>query len=107
MTRLSVRLLSMLVSDAGARQRIPSPPRLFIAAILPVMRSRIYPGQDEDGVFVPECPALPGCISQGNTRTEATENIQEAVEGYLKRLAKHGEPVPPGILEKVIEAGVG
>jgi antitoxin HicB len=46
---------------------------------------------------------LCGCVSQGRTRAEATENIREAIEGYLKNLRKHGDPVPPSILEEVIE----
>jgi len=37
--------------------------------------------QDEDGFFVAEVPALPGCLSQGKTREEALANIREAVEG--------------------------
>ncbi len=49
------------------------------------------------------CPTLPGCISQGQTRAEATANIREAIEDYLKSLKKHGDPVPPSILEEVIE----
>ena len=69
------------------------------------MRYRLYLEPDEDGVFVATCPTLPGCVSQGRTRTEAAENIREAIEGYLKSLKKHGDPVPPGILEEVIEAG--
>lgn len=67
------------------------------------MKYRVYLEQDEDGVFVAHCPALPGCISQGRTRSEATENIREAIEGYLKSLRKHDEPVPPGILEEIVE----
>ena len=67
------------------------------------MKYRVYLEQDEDGVFVASCPALPGCVSQGETRQEATENIQEAIEGYLKSLHKHGDAVPPGILEEIIE----
>lgn len=55
------------------------------------MRYRVYLKQDEDGIFVATCPALPGCVSQGSTRTEATENIREAIEGYLTSLRKHGE----------------
>lgn len=47
--------------------------------------------QDEDGVFVAECPDLPGCISQGKTHQEAEANIQEAIQGYLESLEKHGE----------------
>ena len=67
------------------------------------MKYRVYLEQDEDGVFVASCPALPGCVSQGETRREATENMQEAIEGYLKSLQKHGDPVPPSILEEIIE----
>jgi predicted RNase H-like HicB family nuclease len=67
------------------------------------MKYRTYLEQDEDGVFVATCPALPGCISQGKTRTEATANIKEAIEGYLKSLAKHKEPIPPSIHEEIIE----
>ena len=43
------------------------------------MKYRVFIEQDEDGVFVAEVPALPGCISQGNTRKEALRNIQEAI----------------------------
>ena len=70
------------------------------------MRYRVYLEQDEDGVFVADCPALPGCVSQGRTRAEATENIREAIEGYLKSLDKHGDPVPPSIFEEVIEVAI-
>ena len=68
-----------------------------------VMKYRVYLEQDEDGVFVATCPALPGCVSQGRTRTEAMEDIREAIEGYIQSLKKHGEPVPPSIMEEVIE----
>jgi len=71
------------------------------------MKYRVFLEQDEDGVFVATCPALPGCISQGNNRAEATENIREAIAGYLASLRKHGDPVPPSILEEVIEVGGG
>ena len=52
----------------------------------------IEPG--EDGWLVVECPALPGCISQGRTRAEALANIREAMEGYIETLVAHGDPVP-------------
>lgn len=48
----------------------------------------------EDGWIVAEVPALPGCISQGQTREEAIRNISDAVAGYLESLRKHGEPIP-------------
>ncbi len=43
----------------------------------------------EYGGFVAECPALPGCMSQGKTEGEALKNIQEAIQGYIKVLKKH------------------
>jgi antitoxin HicB len=70
------------------------------------MKYRIIIEQDEDGIFVAECPALPGCISQGKTRKEALENIQDAIKGYLESLKKHDEPVPPSIDEEIIEVAV-
>lgn len=69
------------------------------------MRYRVLIEQDEDGMFVAEVPVLPGCISQGNTRTEAVENIKEAIAAYMESLEKHNEPVPPSIHEEVVEVG--
>jgi len=37
----------------------------------------------EDGWIVAECPALPGCVSQGREEKEALENIREAIAGWL------------------------
>jgi predicted RNase H-like HicB family nuclease len=70
------------------------------------MKYRILIEQDEDGMFVAECPPLPGCISQGKTRTEAIDNIQDAIKGYLESLKKHNEPIPPSIEEEIIEVAV-
>jgi antitoxin HicB len=67
------------------------------------MRLRVTIEVDEDGIYVAECPSLPGCISQGRTRAEALANIKDAVQGYLASLKKHGEPIPPPISEDVIE----
>jgi len=67
------------------------------------MRYRIFIEQDEDGMFVAECPSLPGCISQGNTRKIAISNIHDAIKGYLESLKKHNEPIPPSIQEEIIE----
>ncbi len=67
------------------------------------IRFRVLIEQDEDGIFVVECPNLPGCISQGKTRAEALANIRDAIEGYLASLDKHGEPIPPPIGEEIIE----
>ena len=67
------------------------------------LRFRARVEQDEHGMFVVECPNLPGCISQGATRAEALANIRAAIEGYLASLEKHGEPIPPPIGEEIIE----
>lgn len=52
----------------------------------------VYPG--EDGYWVAEVPSLPGCISQGQTRDEAVENIREAIELYIEVLKEDGQPIP-------------
>ena len=67
------------------------------------MKYRVTIEQDEDGVFVAEVPALPGCITQGNTRQEAIDNAKEAIEVYLESLEAHGEPIPPSIHEEIVE----
>jgi predicted RNase H-like HicB family nuclease len=67
------------------------------------MKYRVIIEQDEDGTFIAEVPALPGCISQGKTRHEALANIQEAMQAYIESLKKHNEPVPPPITEELVE----
>ena len=52
----------------------------------------IYPG--EDGFWVAECPSLPGCVSQGESRDQAIVNIREAIEGYILALQDDRLPVP-------------
>ena len=69
----------------------------------PRMRYRVLIDQDEDGYFVAEVPALPGCVSQGDTRQEAIDNIGEVIAGYLESLAEHDEPIPPSIHEEIVE----
>ena len=70
------------------------------------MRFRILIEQDEDGIWVSECPSLPGCISQGKTRQEALENIKDAIKGYIESLDKHQGPIPPSIEEEILEVVV-
>lgn len=67
------------------------------------MKFRVTINQDEEGMFVAECPTLPGCISQGKTLADAKANIIEAIQGYLESLAKHNEPIPPSVHEEVVE----
>jgi len=70
------------------------------------MKYRIRIERDEDGIYTAECPLLPGCISQGNTRKEAIDNIRDAIKGYLESLKRHDEPVPPPIDEEIIEVSM-
>ena len=55
------------------------------------VRVVIYPG--EDGYLVAECPELPGCASQGQTREDALANVREAIEGWLDVEAAAGSEV--------------
>lgn len=57
------------------------------------MKLSIYLYPDEDGVWIAECPAIPGCVSQGQTRAEALENIRGAAEGCLLVRAENGMPL--------------
>lgn len=61
--------------------------------------------EDEDGMYVAECPAIPGCISQGETEAEAEKNIQEAIKGCLEVRAEKGMPltVPTRQIEVEVE----
>jgi predicted RNase H-like HicB family nuclease len=49
--------------------------------------------RDEDGMRVVECPAIPGCLSQGRTREEAMDNIKEAIALCLEVRAERGMPL--------------
>ncbi len=49
--------------------------------------------QDEDGVFIAECPSIPGCVSQGRTEPEAEANIREAIKECLQVRAEKGMPL--------------
>lgn len=59
--------------------------------------------EGEDGYIVAECPALPGCISQGRTSEEALANIREAIQGIVAVRQKHGLPIP---VEHLVEIEV-
>jgi predicted RNase H-like HicB family nuclease len=49
--------------------------------------------RDEDGVWIAECPSIPGCASQGETRDEAAENIRDAIRLCLEVRAERGLPL--------------
>jgi predicted RNase H-like HicB family nuclease len=55
--------------------------------------------QDEDGVYVAECPAIPGCVSQGANEEEAERNIREAIKECLEVRAEKGMPLTVEVRE--------
>jgi predicted RNase H-like HicB family nuclease len=57
------------------------------------MRFTVTIERDEDGMWVVECPSIPGCVSQGKTRPEAVENIREAIRLCLEVRAEQGLPL--------------
>ena len=57
------------------------------------MKLSITIDRDEDGVWVVECPAIPGCVSQGKTKSIALANIKEAIALCLEVRAERGLPL--------------
>lgn len=49
--------------------------------------------RDEDGIWIVECPSIPGCVSQGSTKEEAVENIKDAIKICLEVRAERGMPL--------------
>jgi predicted RNase H-like HicB family nuclease len=57
------------------------------------MKLRVVIYQDEDGVYIAECPAIPGCVSQGASQAEAEANIEDAIRESLAARAELGLPL--------------
>ena len=55
--------------------------------------------RDETGMLVAECPAIPGCVSQGASEQEALDNIREAIQGCLEARTAAGRPLRVAIRE--------
>jgi predicted RNase H-like HicB family nuclease len=58
------------------------------------MKYTVVLQRESDGGYVAVVPALPGCVSQGDTRTEVLRSIEEAIELYLEDVREAGEPLP-------------
>jgi len=58
------------------------------------MRYTVILQQESDVGYVATVPALPGCVSQGDSREETLTNIEEAIELYLEDVKAAGEPIP-------------
>lgn len=59
---------------------------------------------EEDGYWVAECPSIPGCVSQGESKEEVITNIKEAIQGYISALKEDSLPIPEEHLETLIVA---
>ncbi len=57
------------------------------------MKLMVTIDRDEDGMWVVECPSIPGCVSQGATKDEALKNIEEAIALCLEVRAEQGLPL--------------
>lgn len=60
--------------------------------------------RDEDGMIIAECPAIPGCVSQGKTEKETIENMKDAIKECLEVRAERGMPLT--VATREIEVGV-
>ena len=63
------------------------------------MRLLVTLERDETGMIVAECPAIPGCVSQGATEEEALDNIREAIAACMEARAASGMPLTVAIRE--------
>jgi len=63
------------------------------------MRLFVTIDRDEDGVYVVECPAIPGCVSQGSTEKDALENIRDAIRECLDVRRERGMPLTVSVHE--------
>ena len=60
--------------------------------------------RDESGMIVAQCPAIPGCVSQGEDEEEAVENLREAIVGCLE--ARHAAGMPLTVRTRQVEVAV-
>lgn len=68
------------------------------------MKFMVTVDRDEDGIWITECPSIPGCISQGDTKEEAITNIREAIELCLEVRAERGMPLTIETLQVEVAA---
>ncbi len=67
------------------------------------MRLVVTIERDEDGMMVAECPAIPGCVSEGKTEQEAIANIKDAIKQCLEVRAEQGMPLTVATREVEIQ----
>jgi predicted RNase H-like HicB family nuclease len=60
--------------------------------------------RDEDGMYIAECPAIPGCVSQGKTEDEAEANVRDAIRECL--IVRREQGLPLTVETREIEVAV-
>jgi len=63
------------------------------------MKFLVTVDRDEDGAYVVECPAIPGCVSQGGTEEQALDNIRDAIRQCLEVRREQGLPLTVPVRE--------
>ena len=71
------------------------------------MRYTVILEREADGGYVASVPLLPGCVSQGDSREEALDNIREAIELYVEDCQAAGDPVPLEESREFVELRTG
>ena len=67
------------------------------------MRYTVILEREADGGYVASVPALPGCVSQGDTRSEVLANVREAIELYIEDCREAGDPIPTEAGREIVE----
>ena len=67
------------------------------------MRYTVVLEQESDGGYVVSVPALPGCVSQGDSRVQALGNIREAIDLFVQDCREAGDPVPTEVGKEFVE----
>lgn len=70
------------------------------------MKYTVVIEEGRESGYVVTCPALAGCVSQGDTKEEALRNIREAIEAYIEALLGDGLPVPVEVGKETVEVEV-
>ena len=71
------------------------------------MRYTVILEREADGGYVASVPALPGCVSQGDTREDVMKNIREAADLYIEDCIALGDPVPTEVGKEYFELQTG
>jgi antitoxin HicB len=69
----------------------------FLGVIMSEYRYTVILEPQPEGGYTVQVPALPGCITEGDTREEALAMAEDAIAGYIACLLEDGKPVPEDV----------